>query len=98
MARLCLGHLVVIPGCPESLERRMQPEVGTGTQDSWAWGDISPKERADIERRAKNGLEHVTLLLKEPATETEQERREEGDQEPRHLTFPVSPQLSHFSQ
>lgn len=76
----------------------MQPGVRTWTQDLWTWGDISPKERAETERRKGQEWPGARHSLVERTSERDwEERGEEGDQEPWHPMFPVSSQLGHFT-
>ena len=58
-----------------SLELKVKSKLGT-QGDSSAYNDISPRKKEEGKERARKGLEPFSVLLKEPAKETEQDRPE----------------------
>lgn len=69
----------------------MSLELKVGTQgDSSAYNDISPREKEEGKERARKGLEHFSVLLKEPARDRAGRAREEGETRSVWHPFPGS--------
>lgn len=69
----------------------MSLELKVGTQgDSSAYNDISPREKEEGKERARKGLEHFSVLLKEPARDRAGQAREEGETRSVWHPFPGS--------
>lgn len=72
-----------------SLELEVKSKLGT-QGDSSACKDISPREKEEGKERARKGLEHFSVLLKEPARDRAGQAREEGETRSVWHPFPGS--------